>query len=202
MITIEKLLSIDKNDLQETSKSICRDDLSQLIEWLAQKDDKIRYQALLLLQYRSLYCDDVYLFWNTFYEKLKNNNSYQRSIGLMLIADNAKWDINNKLDGIIDEYLLLLNDEKPITIRQCIQALSKIIPYKKHLHHKIAGKLMSINMPDIKETMRKPILIDIINALAMIRKYDTNDEIEEYILNTLTGGVLDKKAIEQVEALL
>lgn len=36
----------------------------------------------------------------------------------------------------------------------------------------------------------------------MIRKYDTNDEIEEYILNNLTSEVLDKKAVKQIEALL
>ena len=66
----------------------------------------------------------------------------------------------------------------------------------------IANKLMSINITKIRETMRKLVLIDILSILAMIRKYQENDDIENYIQHTLTGGVLDKKSIKQVELLL
>lgn len=83
-----------------------------------------------------------------------------------------------------------------------LQTQSGIVPYKNHLHMKIANKLMSINIMDIRATMQKLILIDILEALAMIRKYQTNNEIESYILNALSGGVLDKKAAKQVEAML
>lgn len=38
--------------------------------------------------------------------------------------------------------------------------------------------------------------------LAMIRKQQSNNEMESYILNALSGGVLDKKAVKQVEAML
>lgn len=202
MITVEKLMSIYQKDLQEYSKGIDKGDLPQIVEWLSEKDNKIRYQALLLLQSRSLYCDDVYSFWDIFKAKLKSENSYQRSIGLMLIADNTKWDKDNKLDDTIDEYLELLNDEKPITIRQCIQALDKIVPYKKHLNLKIAGKLMDINILSLKETMQKLILIDILNILLMIKKNQPTDEIDEYISNALSGGILDKKAKKQIEAMI
>lgn len=200
MISIEKLLSFDKNDLLEVSKTIGKEELPLLVEWLSEKDDKIRYQALLLLQHRSSYSDDVYPFWDIFRKKLKSENSYQRSIGLMLIADNARWDTDNRHDDTIDEYLLLLNDEKPITVRQCTQALCKIVPYKNHLHHKIVNKLIAINISEIKETMRKLILLDILSVLITIRKYQTIDEVEKYIIDALTGGLLDKKAIKQVES--
>lgn len=202
MITVERLMSIDKNDLQQASKSIDKTDLPQLVEWLSEKDDKIRYQAFLLLQNRSFHYNDVYPFWDVFLGKLKSENSYQRSIGLMLIAENAKWDVDNKLDLAIDEYLMLLNDEKPITIRQCIQALRRIIPYKDHLHRKIAHKLVSVNISDIKETMRKLILLDILEILALVRKHQTTDEIDSYIFNALSGGILDKKAKKQIESML
>ncbi len=202
MITVEKLMSIDKNNLQEASKAIDKQDLPQLVEWLSEKDDKIRYQSLLLLQNRSLYFDDVYPFWDMFSSKIKSENSYQRSIGLMLIADNAKWDNDNRIDSIIDEYLTLLNDVKPITVRQCIQSLRNIIPYKDHLHLQIAHKLMSIDLSEVKETMRKLILTDILEILAIIRKHRSADEIECYILNALSGQVLDKKAKKQIESML
>lgn len=202
MITIEGLLSFDKNDLEQVSKALSKDDLPQLVDWLSEKNDTIRYQAFLLLQYRSLHFDDVYPFRETFCNKLVSDNSYQRSIGIMLIAENAKWDKDNRLDEKIDEYLLLLKDEKPITVRQCIQNLCKIVPYKNHLSDKIAKNIMSVNVSEIKETMRKLILLDILGVLAIIRKQQTSDEIESYIFNALTGGILDKKAKKQVESML
>ena len=188
MISIERLLALEKEDLPEFSKTLQKEEISQLMEWLTEKDDKLRYHSLLLLQYRSEYYDDVYPFWDVFCEKLKSSNSYHRSIGLMLMA--------------IDDYLKILNDEKPITVRQCIQALSKIIPHKTHLHDKIANELMAINIMDIKLTMRKLILLDILNILALIRKHRTSEEIDGYISKALTGELLDKKSKKQIELML
>ena len=89
MMTVESLASIPKDRLQEASENLGEDDVSQLVEWLALKDDNARYKALLLLQCRSSFAGDVYPFWDVFRAKLKSDNSYQRSIGLLLIADNA-----------------------------------------------------------------------------------------------------------------
>lgn len=202
MITIEKLMSIEKDDLPEASKAIDISDLPQIVEWLSEKDDKIRYQALQLLQYRSRYSNDVYPFWDIFRLKLKSDNSYQRSIGVMLMAENAERDLDNRMDDSLDEYLEVLHDEKPVTIRQCIQSLGKIVPYKPDLNKKIAAALMAVNLDKIKETMRKSILLDILNVLAIIRRDQTTAEIEAFIQNALSGELLDKKAKKQIEALL
>ena len=202
MITPDSIMSISKSDLQEASKALYKEDIPQLVEWLNLKDDNIRYQAFLLLQNRSSFCDDVYPHWDTLRSKLKSDNSYQRSIGLMLIAENVKWDTENRMEGTIDEYLMFLNDEKPITIRQCIQSLGKIASAKPGLNSKIASRLISFNLIAVKETMRKSILLDILNVLLIIRHEFKTDEIESFILNALSGEVLDKKTKKQIEALL
>lgn len=186
----------------DAAKKLQKDELCHLVELLDEKDDKIRYQALLLLKSRSLYSNDMYPYWNVFREKLKSENSYLRSIGLMLIAENTKWDNENKMDDTIDDYLMLLKDEKPITIRQCIQSLSSIIPHKSHLNAKIASNLMSLDILSIKETMRRLVLTDILNILVKIRKYDSIEEIESYIENALSGGILDKNTKKQIELML
>jgi hypothetical protein len=200
MITIESIMAIGEDRIEESSISLSKEDISQLVEWLSLKDDKVRYRAFLLLQSRSINTEDVYPYWDVFQSKLKSENSYQRSIGLMLIAENAKWDKDKKIEKVIDEYLELLNDEKPITIRQCIQSLQKIVPYAVNLNQKIASKLISIDLTAIKETMRKSILLDILNTLLVIRKELKTDEIEQYMLDALAGGVLDKKIKKQIEA--
>jgi len=69
MISTESIMAIDKSDIQAASKALAKDDLPQLVEWLSLKDDNIRYQALLLLQSRSMFFDDVYPFWDTFPRK-------------------------------------------------------------------------------------------------------------------------------------
>lgn len=96
MITLEKITSIPKRDLPDVSKQLDKDDIPQLVEWLSLKDDNIRYRAFLLLQSREAFFNDVYPFWDTFRKKLGSDNSYQRSIGLMLIAENARWDTENR----------------------------------------------------------------------------------------------------------
>jgi len=201
MVTIESIMSIDKEDLLEASKKISENDISQLIEWLSLKDDNIRYRAFLLLQNRSLLFDDVYPHWAALRNKLKSDNSYQRSIGLMLVAENVKWDTENKIEDTIDECLQLLNDEKPITIRQCIQSLGKVASSKPELNDKIASRLISVNLMAVKETMRKSILLDILNVLFVIRKELKSDKIESFILNALSGEILDKKSKKQMESL-
>lgn len=199
MLTIEYLMTVEKADLEKLSKVIDKEDLSFLIDLLNEKDNNIRYQALLLLQHRSALNNDIYPFWDIFLNKLKSKNSYQRSIGLMLIAENTKWDIENKLETTIDQYLMLIDDEKPITVRQCIQCLAKIIPSKKYLM-KIANKLMSVDISCLRTSMKKLILLDILEILILIKKVQTSDEIENYIFNKLSGEILDKKAKQQLKA--
>jgi len=195
-------MSIDKGNLQEASIGLDENDIPQLVEWLSLKDDNIRYRAFLLLQNRSLFFDDVYPYWDTFRNKLTSDNSYQRSIGMMLIAENVIWDTENRTGDIIDDCLQLLNDEKPITIRQCIQSLGKIASSKPDLNDKIASRLISFNLMAVKETMRKSILLDILNVLCTIRKELKSDKIDSFILNALSGEILDKKSKKQMEARL
>ncbi len=202
MITIESMMLIDKNTLQEESKKLSKDDIPRIVKWLSLKDNDIRYQALLLLKNRSIFFDDVYPHWDIFRNKLKSDNSYQRSIGLMLIAENARWDTERRMEDTIDEYLGLLNDEKPITIRQCIQSLDKIVTYKPELNNKVAAALISFDFMAVKETMRKSILLDILNNLLIIRKNLRKDDIERFILNALSGEMLDKKSKKRIEELL
>lgn len=120
----------------------------------------------------------------------------------MLIAENVKWDIENSIEDTIDECLASLDEEKLITVRQCIQALGKIALAKSEMNDIIASSLINFDLMAVKETMRKPILLDIMNVLLIIRKERKTDKIETFILNALSGGVLDKKSKKQVEVLL
>lgn len=194
MIDAEILLSTEKDALPALSKALTPEDLEMLVDWLSEKDDKLRYSSLLVLQSRSKDSDDLYKYCDVFVSKLKSDNSYQRSIGLMMIAANVRWDKNSLFEAVFDDYCALLEDEKPITVRQCIQSFEDIVPYKPLLGTKIADILMDIDILCAKETMRKLFLLDIINILLLIRKQGKTDEIEKYISDALLGGILDTKS--------
>lgn len=202
MFITEALMSIEKEKLPEAAKALSQAEISALVELLSDKNDKIRYQAFLLLQCRSQFFDDVYGFWEVFRQKLKDNNSYQRSIGIMLMAENARWDTEDKTEAALEDCRELLRDDKPITVRQSIQSLGKIAEAKPKLNEKTAAMLMAVDLPDIKETMRKSVLFDILNVLVKIRKCSGSDTIDSYIINSISGGILDKKTANQIDAML
>lgn len=200
MLSLNSLISFNQDALMEEAGKLGNEEISQLVTWLELKEDKPRYHAFLLLKYRSEVDNSVYSYWDVFKSKLSSENSYQRSIGLMLIAENTKWDSDDRIKDTIKEYLRLLQDDKPITVRQCIQSLSDVIQYKQELTDLIADSLMSLKMETIKETMRKLILMDSLGILIKINSQHKNPKIENYLFGILTGEILDKKSKKLIEA--
>ena len=177
-------------------------DIPALIERLASAEDKIRYPAFLLLKERSAICADVYPFWDALDEKLTHENSYQRSIGAMLLSANAKHDAQGKLKQTLPRYLALLNDPKPITVRQCAQALPEILRAKPEYVEPIGNAILSVSLLDYKETMRKLILLDLIETLILVRSLSPSEALEAYFFSVLSGSILDEKAKKQLRARL
>lgn len=201
-MTLEKLLAYEKEELPEIAQDLTAEDIGALVEWLAEKDDKIRYPSFLLLVSRSENHPDVYPYWDVFAEKLDSPNAYQRSIGLKLMAENARWDEAGRWDAVIDEYLAFCDDNKPVVVRLCIQSLAKIVPHKRHLWPMIMKKLMSIDIGGRKESQRKLVLLDIISVLAAIREIEPTQEIDDYLFWAMGSGFLDKKGRKEVERML
>lgn len=91
------------------------------------QDDKVRYSAFqTLLTLTEEKVDWVYDKWYDLLEKLDSDNSYQRSIGFMLLANLSKSDIDNRMGQVVTRLIQLFDDEKFITSRQCIQNVWKI----------------------------------------------------------------------------
>lgn len=201
MINVEKIQAYEKDVLSDVAPSLEDQDIKQLIAWLNEKDDMLRYKSFLLLQSRSQIYNDVYAHWDEFVAKLDCDNSYQRSLGLMLMAENARWDETGWLDKNIDCYLNGCDDEKPVTVRQCIQGLAKIVPYKKQCYDAIVARLIGIDISQRKETQQKLLLIDIITILKLIEKESPREDIKRYIQNAMTGGILDAKSKKMLAAL-
>lgn len=182
------------------AETITAADIAPLVERLASQEDKIRYPAFLLLRARSALANDLYPYWDTLAEKLTSHNSYQRSLGAMLLAANARWDEAGRMHAVLPALLTLLNDEKPITIRQTIQALPQVLAAQPALAGEISAALMQLDLTTIKETMRKLVLTDVMEALLFAREIAPIAAIEEYLFAALNGGILDEKTKKQFRA--
>ncbi len=187
---------------QELASALTPEDISYLIALLKEKEDDLRYASLLTLCARSDVYPDVYPYWDELAGKLDDPNSYQRSIGLMLIAHNVKWDTQHRFPAILETYMARCTDEKFITSRQAIQHIGLWAPYVSELLPQTAQTLMNIDILTLKDTQRKLILLDILHALAGIRRIVQIGEIDAYMQSALTGGILDKKSIKEIQGLI
>ncbi len=195
------ILVLNKENTDELAAALKPEDIRLLISMLNEKIDEIRYTAFLTLQKRSRLHRDVYPYWEELCIKLKNENSYQRSLGIMLLAENIRWDTENRLGRIIETYLLHCEDEKFITSRQTIQSLKVWIADKPEYHELIIQKLINVDISSFKDSQRKLILMDILGVLAVIQKSNPKDKILEYVNAVLTGEKLDKKSKAAVDQL-
>lgn len=91
------------------------------LELLASRNNSQAYQALKAMEEVSAESNCLYPRMDEFIAMTGSSNSYLRTRGLALIARNAKWDVDDKIDGIIDGYLEHITDDKPICARQCIK---------------------------------------------------------------------------------
>jgi hypothetical protein len=96
-------------------------------------DDKVRLNALqTILKATDGKVDWVYDVWELLLKKLKDENSYQRSIAIMVLCNLARSDREGRLDGSLDLLLAHTRDEKFITTRQCIQSIWKLAMTNLH----------------------------------------------------------------------
>ncbi len=143
--------------------------MEDLIQNLYNLDNKVAYSCLKELEEISYTSNKVYNFFETFVEMLDNKNSYIRTRGIVLISSNAKWDIDNKINSIIDKFLEHIEDEKPITSRQCIKSLENIVKYKKELIPVIKERLLKINYLKYEDSMQSLIFKDVEKILNLIK---------------------------------
>lgn len=126
------------------------------------------YEALKSLRKISDESNCLYPYMNRFIEMMDDASSYVRTRGLTLIAYNAKWDIDDKIDKIIGAYLEHITDEKPICARQCIKLLPLIAKAKPILVPEIVSALKNANVACYAGSMRSLVQNDIRDALLTI----------------------------------
>ena len=143
-------------------------DIAGTFELLFDKNNTTAYKALQDLQKESEESDRVYPYMDRLSDMLDSDHSYIRTRGLTLLAYNARWDTDYKIDEIIDKYLEHITDVKPVTARQCIRLLPIVAKYKPELKPDILSALHRANISMYADSMRPLVFRDIQNALKEI----------------------------------
>lgn len=144
--------------------------ITETFELLFDKNNNIAYKALQKLQKESEKSNCVYLYMDRLSDMLDSDNSYIRTRGLVLLAYNAKWDKDYKIDEVIDKYLKHITDVKPITARQCIKLLPTIAKHKPELKNDILSALCKADTSVYDDSMQPLVYNDIQQALKEIQK--------------------------------
>ena len=144
-------------------------DIEKLFELLFDKNNNVAYKALQELIKESEEADCVYPYMDRLNDMLDNDNSYIRTRGLTLLAYNAKWDKDYKIDEIIDRYLKHITDVKPITARQCIKLLPIIAKNKPELKNDLLSALHKTDISGYDNSMQPLVYKDIQTALKEIQ---------------------------------
>ena len=164
----DNLKALTKDSIPKAAANLSASEVTFLVDCLTEKDDKLRYNVFLLLQANARQFPLLYKHWDRLAGRLEDSNSYQRSIGAMLISENVKWDKEAKFTHEIDRYLSCCVDEKFITARQAVQALVNIIAATSKYNPKIRENLTHYPLKKYKANQQKLLQKDIVNILEIL----------------------------------
>ena len=177
-------------------------DVRKHIDDLSSTDDAIRLNALqTLLKLTETPVDWVYEVWEILLEKLDSENSYQRSIGIMLLCNLAKSDMEGRMKSALDRLLLYTRDEKFITSRQCLQNIWKIAAANKSNRAKVLKHLEERFLECENEKHYNLLRQDIVQSILALQKQEKEDALLTEA-KTLITAETNLKYRKQYEALI
>lgn len=140
-----------------------------LVALLWSKNAAAACDAFRKLQDMSRASSCVYPHLDEFFELLEDRSSLARNRAIGLIAANARWDAQGVLEAKLPQLLNHLTDEKPITARQCVQAMPEIALACPALRGAILSALDSADFSAYRDSMRPLLQKDAMQAAAEIR---------------------------------
>lgn len=146
-----------------------------VIEKLTAKDDKTACAFADKIIAESRETDLWYKYFGEFAALLDNPKSLVRNRAINILAAIVRWDEENRFDGILDDFLSHITDDKPITSRQCVKALAQVGMAKPRYIPRILSDLQSADLSKYKESMRPLIEKDIAETVEILGNRDRDN---------------------------
>lgn len=142
--------------------------MNDIIKKLQDKDDKKAYALSKEIGARSAESDEYYPYFDEFAGLFTAKSSYVRTRGFCLCCAQARWDEAGKLASVLPDMFLLLHDEKPTVVRQCLGALHEVVLYRPELCEAIKEEIETIDLSKYKDSMSPLIKKDRDELLKMV----------------------------------
>jgi hypothetical protein len=177
-------------------------DVREWFDNLGSADDKIRMNALqAVMKLTDGKVDWVYEVWDDLLAKLNSENSYQRTIGIKVLCNLAKSDIEHRLDGSINLLLAHTRDDSFITSRQCILNIWKAAAASQQTRQIVLDHLEKRYRECTQEKHYNLIRQDIIQSIRLIYE-EVKDDTLLIKAQKLVGEEKEEKYRKKYEAVL
>jgi len=164
--------------------------VKMLLNKLSSKDDRERMGALKrVLELTESKVVWIYEAWDGLFALLNDQNSFKRSIAVIVLCNLAKSDHEERLHGSLDLILKHTRDEKFVTSRQCLQNIWKIALTGRDNYDRIVSHLEKRFSECANEKHYNLLRQDIIQSFRNI--YDSTGN--EKVLNKARGLLLLEK---------
>ena len=144
--------------------------MQEIIAKLTARDDKFACALADKIIAESRENDAWYEYFDTFASLLSHPKSLVRNRALHILAANARWDEENRFDAILPEFLSHVTDEKPITARQCIQALAQVGLAKPQYIPQILDCFHNADLSKYKDSMRPLMEKDMVETETVLTR--------------------------------
>ena len=142
---------------------------AEVLAGLTDKNDKAACALAEQIVAESRETNAWYPYFDGFAALLEHPKSYVRNRALHILAANARWDEENRLDALLPAFLSHITDDKPITARQCVQALAELGAAKPQYIPEILRSLECADLSRYKGSMRPLIEKDIAETIAALK---------------------------------
>ncbi len=120
--------------------------LENLLQNLTDPDDIIRKNSFEILHVLSEQHPDIlYPYWHHIEKLIHSTNHYHKLIGIRLISNLTKSDVQNKIDPLVDTFYHIICSKKTMTAAHATEALGVVAKNKPHLTNHITQQLLQIH---------------------------------------------------------
>ena len=137
------------------------DIMNDVIARLRDKDDKAACGYARQIGAESAQSDKYLNLIPEFAGMLTDKSSYVRTRGFGLICNQARWADAGQIEAVFDDMCVLLYDEKPTVVRQCLAALHEVALFRPEMKERICCAVDKIDLSVYKDSMSPLIKKDI-----------------------------------------
>lgn len=137
------------------------ENVEEILRRLTDKNAKEAYEFAKQISIESASTNKYLEMIPEFSKLLKDESSYIRTRAFILICAQARWANERQIDRIFEQMLFLLNDPKPVVVRQSLKALHEVALFRPELSKKISNAIRKIDLSRYKDSMAPLIEKDI-----------------------------------------